>query len=383
MDLLTRADLQSLAQADPAQAQISLFLPTHRFGSGVQADQLRWKNLVSGVDAVLAERMRRPEVVDLLSPARALHDDAMAWQYMSDGLAMFLRPGWHRTFRVPARVPELATVGDRLVLGPLLRLLSGDEHFLLLALSRREIRLMEGSRNTVEEVHLAEVPTSLRDVIDPQEPRSDTMARPASTAGRGGPAVFYGHGAGDGHVKKDELVRFLREVATGLRDVLGADGPPLVLVGLEQLVSAYREVNSYGGLLDEAVLHSSDQVSAEQLHKLAWPLVEQRLRDERGRVIETFRELHGTGRVSSDPSTVLGAATEGRVETLFVMADPWCWERVAAGSPPVVQLGVDDRYDACVLVDDIAVATLSRGGEVFATSESVVEGAEVAAIFRY
>jgi hypothetical protein len=383
VDLLTSADLEFLAQADPGEAQISLFLPTHRFGGEIQADQLRWKNLVAGVESVLAERMRRPDVDDLLAPARALHEDAMAWQYMSDGLAMYLRPGWHRTFRVAARVPELATVGDRLVLGPLLRLLSGDEHFLLLALSQREIRLMGGSRNAVEEVHLADMPTSLRDVVEPQEPRSDTMARPASAASRGGPAIFYGHGAGDEDLKKDELARFLREVSTGLRDVLGADGSPMVLVGLEQLVAAYREVNSYGHVLDDAVLRSSDQLSADELHQLAWPVIEQRLRDERGQVIELFRELHGTGRVSSDPSTVLEAATHGRVETLFVQADPWCWERDAAGSPPIVQLGVDDRYDACVQVDAVAVATLSGGGHIYATSESVVQGAEVAAIFRY
>ncbi len=382
MDLLTRAELESLAEPAAGETQVSLFMPTHRFGAGIEADQLRWKNLVAGAEAVLAERMRRPEVEALLAPARRLQDAAMDWQYMSDGLAMFLRSGWHRTFRVPAPMPTLVTIGSRLVMGPMLRLLSGDEHFLLLALSQREIRLMEGSRNTVEQVQLTDVPTSLEDVVEPQEPRSDTMARPAASAGRGGPAVFYGHGAGDQHLKKDEVTRFLREVSVGLRDVLSGQASPMVLVGLEHLVAAYREVNSYGHLAEEAVLHNADRLPAEDLHRMAWPVVEKQLRDERAQVIERFRGLDGTGRVSSDLQAVAVAAAQGRVEVLFVKADPWCWER-GGDAAPIVQLGVDERYADCEQVDSAAVATLNSRGQVYATSQLVVPGSEVAAIFRY
>ncbi len=307
----------------------------------------------------------------------------MAWQHMSDGLAMFLRPGWERTFRVPAPMPALATVGDHLVLGPTLRLLSGDEHFLLLALSQREIRLMEGSRNAVEEVHLGDVPTSLTDVVEPQDPRSDAMARPAASAGRGGPAVFYGHGAGDEQHKSDEVVRFLRSVSTGLHDLLVGQTSPMVLVGLEHLVSAYRDLNSYPHVVEHAVERNADQLTPEELHDLAWPLIEQRLREQRSRVMDRFRELHGTGRVSGDLRTIAQAATEGRVETLFVQADPWCWEGVEDATLPIVQLGADTRYAECEQVDAAAVATLKNSGHVYATSESVVPDSEVAAIFRY
>lgn len=383
MDLLTRAEIDVLAEPGDGDAQVSLFMPTHRFGRGIEADRLGWKNLVDGVEAALAERLRRPDIEALLAPARQLQDDSMAWQHMSDGLAMFLRPGWERTFRVPAPMPALATVGDHLVLGPTLRLLSGDGHFLLLALSQREIRLMEGSRNAVEEVHLGDVPTSLTDVVEPQEPRSDAMARPAASAGSGGPAVFYGHGAGDEQHKSDEVVRFLRSVSTGLHDLLVGQTSPMVLVGLEHLVSAYRDVNSYPHVVEHAVERNADQLTPEELHDLAWPLIEQRLREQRSRVIDRFRELHGTGRVSGDLRTIAQAATEGRVETLFVQADPWCWERVEDATLPIVALGADTRYAECEQVDAAAIATLKNSGHVYATSESVVPDSEVAAIFRY
>jgi len=243
MDLLTREDLEAIANLEPGRTHVSLFMPTHRAGSAIEADRLRWKNLVNGVETALLERLRRPDAVELLAPARRLLDDALEWQYMSDALVMYLSSSGHRTYRVPAPMTTLATVGDRTVLGHLLRLLSGDEHFLLLALSQQEIRLMEGSRNTVEEVELADVPTSLEDVTKPKDPRSDAMARPLR--GRGGPAIFYGHGGADTNLKRDEITRFLRAVSQGLKDVLRDQTSPMVLVGLEHLLVAYRELNAY------------------------------------------------------------------------------------------------------------------------------------------
>lgn len=54
----------------------------------------------------------------------------------------------------------------------------------------------------VEELELADVPTSLQDVIEPPDSRSDTMAFPVSSGPRASAAVFYGHGAADDDVKK-------------------------------------------------------------------------------------------------------------------------------------------------------------------------------------
>src|SRR5690625_2942667 len=383
MDLLTRSDLEELATPQASGPHVSLFMPTHRYGGAIEADQLAWKNLVDAAEATLQKELRRSEAEKLLTPARQLQKDTMDWQYMSDGLAMFLQPNSHRTFRVPAPFSTLATVGERPVLGPLLRLLSGDEHFLLLALSQRKIRLFEGSRNSIEKVQLADVPTSLTEVVEPLDPRSDTMARPVATAGRGGPAVFYGHGAGDQHFKSREVTKFLRAVATGLQDLLSNQTAPLILIGVEELVANYRAVNSYTNVLEDAVIHGSDAATPEELHDLAWPLVERKLQSEREAVFARFQELRGTGRVSSDLETVVTAAKEGRVETLFVKADPWCWERAGANSLPVVELGETSEYEVCEKVDAAAVSTLTKSGQIYASSQTTVPDSEVAAIFRY
>lgn len=382
MNLLTSKDIQELAQSAVNGTHVSLFMPTHRYGEGVQADQLQWKNLINGVESSLMETMRRADVESLLQPARDLQLDPMEWQYMSDGLAMFIRPGWHQSYRIPAPLPELATTGDRFITSPLMHLLSGDEHYLLLALSQSEVRLMDGSRHTVVQVELDEVPTSLADVIEPRDPRSNTVTRPSSSGSRGR-AVFYGHGTGDDAAGEADLKRFLRQVATGMRDILRGQSAPLVLVGLDATVAAYREVNDYGNVVDEAVIRNPDDLSPTQLHELAWPIVEGRLRQERSTLIERFHELNGTGRVTSDPVAVREAAAQGRVDTLFIGAQPWCWEGAAGDQRAVVHLGSDGRYAECEALDAAAVDTLTHGGTVHATSQEVVTDSPAAAILRY
>ncbi len=189
MDLVTRADLVELTQREPKDAHVSLFIPTDRSSTpmSVQADRIAWRNLLTGTESVLSQQgMRAPDIAELLAPAWDLHKDEVAWRYMSDGLALFLRPGWHRSFRVPVGLPEVGAVGDRFIIGPLLRIIASDRHFLLLALSQQQIRVLDASMQRVDELELRDVPTSLREVIEPPEARSDTMAR-LTSGGAGGP----------------------------------------------------------------------------------------------------------------------------------------------------------------------------------------------------
>src|SRR5690625_4102000 len=70
MDLLTRSDLEELATPEPAGLHVSLFMPTHRYGGAVEADQLAWKNLVDAAEVTLLKQVRRSEAEKLLNPAR-------------------------------------------------------------------------------------------------------------------------------------------------------------------------------------------------------------------------------------------------------------------------------------------------------------------------
>lgn len=87
MDLLTRAEIESLANPGAEDTQISLFMPTHRFGDGVEADRLRWKNLIAGVESILAPRMRQ-HVADesgiAFARTRVINDDPSVFNALAE-----------------------------------------------------------------------------------------------------------------------------------------------------------------------------------------------------------------------------------------------------------------------------------------------------------
>lgn len=210
------------------------------------------------------------------------------------------------------------------------------------------------------------------------------MAWSTSPAGRGGPAVFYGHGAADEDFKKDEVDRFLRTVAGGLDTYLATQNAPLVLVGLDYLVSTYRDVTRYPHVLDEDVRTNPDQLDAAALHAAAWPVIDQRLAVDKARMVDRFQELHGTGRASSDPTKIDAAAAQGRVDTLLVTASPSCWERASTQSPRVLHLGADEKFAHCERLDRAAADTLAHRGQIFTFAKTNVPGGgDVAAVFRY
>lgn len=383
MDLLTKDDLDLLAHDDAEGTHVSLFLPTHRVTSEDRTDPLRWKNLLQRCETTLADSgLGKSEITELLAPAWDLHEDSWEWQHMGDGLAMFLGRGEPRSYRLPFSVPELAVVGERYVTGPLLRAVTHDSDFLMLALSQRDVRLLQGTAERVEEVRLRDVPSDLRDVMERPDSRTDSHGRTLKAGrGAGAGAVFYGIGAADDDFKHEELEEFLRVVANGLQKTLASQRRPMVLVGLQDNISTFRSVSSYGNILDAEVRTNPDGLSPEKLHSLAWPTIECTLDEERADALDRIGEALAHDRGAATPESVAEAATQGRVDTLFVGASPFCWEELPPGE--VMRLG-EDAFTHCELVDRAIADTLSAGGNVYAIDYPTVKGdSDLAAILRY
>ena len=249
MDVIRRTDLQRLALGRHGPC-VSVFLPTHRAGPEVQQAPIRLKNLLrQATDALKSDGVRAPEIDRLLAPLRRLLDDRLFWQYQSDGLALFSRPGWWRSFRVPLDLPELAVVDDRFHVSPLLPLLAGDGHFFVLALSQNQIRLLEGTRDRLDEVDLPGVPLGVRDALQGEEGQKQLQVYVADRGGVAARGIFHGHGAA-GDVQEEQVLQYLRKVDRALGEVLAGERAPMVLAAVEHLAPLWRQVTTYPHLVE-------------------------------------------------------------------------------------------------------------------------------------
>jgi hypothetical protein len=379
MDLLTQADLRQLSETE-GEWCVSIYLPTVRAGTEAQQNPIRLKNLLrEAAEQLKGVGVRVPDVATILEPVQALLDDADFWRNVGDGLVIFVGPDMLRMFRLPATFEELVVVRHRFHIKPLLVLLSGDGRFFVLALSQDEIRVLEGTRDSVHEVHVDGVPTSMAEALQYDDPQQ--MKR-ATATGRG--AVFGGGDAADASGKQD-ILRYFQMVDRGLREVLAEQTIPLVLAGVDYLLPIYHEANTYPHLLEYGVTGNPETWSTKELHRRAWDVVKPHFEQAQSEQRALYAELAGRdeGRADNRVVDVVRAAVEGRIATLFVAKDVQKWGVYRAHSHkvhahPTRQPGDQD------LLDVAAVQTFLGGGTVYVVEQANVPGGDVlAAVFRY
>lgn len=371
MDILNAQVLTKLHD-ERGGVQISMFLPTHRGGPQTDRNRIRLKNQLRQTEhALRGDGMSAAATADMLQPARHLMDRGRFWDRPSDGLAIFLRPGGLRHFRVPLRLPELVAIGDRYLVRPLLPLLSTGGHFYVLALNQEDIQLFKGSRYRLDEVTVDGLALAVWATMPRR--RAQVHSFVSDRGGSGGRAVFGG-------IEDDPtplVLEHFRRVDRALREVLQAEAAPVVLAGVRSTQALYRQVNTHPRLIGEGVDGNCRDLNLEHLHRLAWPLAEPVLRGHEITAAVTYRALRGSGRTCNDPTAVGIAARQGRVETLFVRTDS-----PAAGTPPVIRL--QENTSEADRLDLAAISTLRHSGTVYAVPrDRMPDTAPMAATLRY
>ena len=201
--------------------------------------------------------------------------------------------------------------------------------------------------------------------------------------------MFFGHeDAGDKRYVKEGILRFLRTLDNEVRDVLSntPTETPLLLAGIEELRGLYRQVNSSPHLLDEAIETSVIEPEtrtwdADAVHEKAWPLVRPHFEADRHEAIDRFHAA--PERTAGNPGSVLLAAEEGRIDTLFVAETPQVWGRYDEEDHAVHAHG-ERRPGDSELLNAAVIRTLQADGTVYVTDAAdVPEGGPIAALFRF
>ena len=230
-----------------------------------QQNPIRFKNLLSIAEKHLIDRgFRENELKDYLSPIKKFQQDSLFWEHQSDGLAVFLSKNFFHSYRQPYRFKELVFVADHFHIKPLLPLLVGDGRFFILAISQNSIKLMQGTRYSVNEIDLEGVPEGLASVIRQEEWKTFTISYWYPNYQRRSFSDIFGHGAG--YNTKEIIQRYFQVVNKSLHEYLRNENP-LVLAGVDYLLPIYREVNTYPYLLEEGIEGNPENLTKDKLHE--------------------------------------------------------------------------------------------------------------------
>jgi len=142
----------------------------------------------------------------------------------ANSLIAFRSPGAFRHYWMRERLKEVAVVGERFEIRPLLAALSREQRFHLLAIGRHHARLFRATAHSMEEVRLEGVaPQNMQQFLHTRQPdhlREDRMAAGPSVGPMQG--VQFGTGS-ESEKEQDRFRHFLKEVEKGVTKLLQRD----------------------------------------------------------------------------------------------------------------------------------------------------------------
>jgi len=383
MDRITIRGLRALVETGVAPC-VTIQLPIERTGKDRLADELRLKNLTQQAeDQLIGGGMRSPDARKMLQVIRDRSKDVATWNGGGEGLAIFVDPHAAHQYRVAPPLEEFVHVGDRFCIRALLPLIDPGDQFLILALSQNRTRLLEADREGATEVDVARLPQRLDTTLHLDGADRGEQVHSGGDYGTGKQAgVFHGQG-GSPDAHKENLKLFFRDINHALAPILRQKKIPLILIGVEYLLPIFRETCSYSGLTNEQVTGNFDYLNAKEIHQKVWPVMQSLLSAPRHSAAARLHELIGTEKASDNPRDVVVAAMEGRVAALFLNPRRPQWGVIDQAHRRIDVHGTFQPGDEDLL-EVAAVETLRRGGEVYATDEGDMPGAEsVAALYRY
>ncbi len=368
---------------NPATPCLSLYQPSHRKHPENQQDPIRFKNLVKQLEESLQQQYSAKEIEPLLAPFWKLADDTLFWNHTLDGLVVLGAPGMFRVYRVQRPVPELAIVADSFHIKPLLRILQSADRYQVLAISLHEARLYEGNRDSLDPVKFpAEVQEELNEALEGGEdrPRMDVWQMGGGAAAAG---VRARHASGPDPAQVT-AERFFRTVDRVVMDRYSRpSGLPLLLVAVTEHHTPFRNISRNPLLMDAGIENHPDGLSAEELRKRAWQVVEPHYLERLSGLIEMYGVAKSRDLGTNDIAEAVKAAAAGRMATLLIEADrqiPGRWD-AATGEIELDDLANPDVDD---LLDDLAELVLKNSGQVvIVPAERMPTDTGVAGIFRF
>ena len=381
MDIFTVQDLQTLIEAQGGWC-VSLYMPTHPLHDTEQ-DPIRFRNMLrDAVERLRAQGVRTPDAQAILAPAEALLQDPFFWSSGGIGLAVFAGEGFFRSFRLTLELPELLVVAQRFHVKPLMPFLASDGHYYILALSQKQVRLLDATRHTVQEMAPESTPPALAEALQYEQYERQLQFHTGTSSAYGKrPASYHGHDPSD--EAKDRILRWFHKIDDELGQLIKGGQSPLVLAGVEFLFPLYREANTYPHLVEEGVPGNPEVLRPEELHAESWPLVEPLFSAGRTAAAARFAQLAGTGRTATDVTEVVAAAQHGRVDTLFVAVGAQVWGRVDSETGEITVHEDPEPADGDLL-DLAALLTLRNSGSVYGLKpEEMPGGGVAAAVLRY
>lgn len=344
---------------------LSIFVPTHRWSSDNQQDQIRVKNLVSDATKRLVDEFGKRGAADVLDRLQEIVE-RIDYRTTLDGLAIFVNKSVSKKFYLPFTLKERVVIDHSFAIRDVVFALKRSHRYWVLVLSEKPTRLFDGYLDTLAEV--------------------EDYGFPFTHQGPGGATKLPGGRGVNISAHRDERDRqFFRGVDQALGEALRSDPLPLIVVGVDRNLAFFDEVSANKSFVAVTLQGSHDSTPPPELAKLVWPLVEDHFASYRSSILEKLGDSIGQNKYAVGFDEVWKVAQEGRIESLLVDEDFYVAAKPDASGinpKPVNDSTIPGAHDDAI--DQIIEQVLRTGGYVaFFEQGKLSSHSRLAAILRY
>lgn len=359
---------------------VSIYMSTKAVHNGeFKKLEIEFKNLLQETEKKLKDNWdyKQRQVDEFLAEAADLAADINFWQQQKEGLAVFVSDNTFEYFKLSSDTHDSTHVSQFFDLKQFITDLWDYQKYYILALSPNFNKLYMADKNDIKEVELENLPKSIKEFLNIEDEgaqKYQSMSRAASGS------IFHGEGGADDDDQED-LLHYLKEVNKVVYNKLKAKDNYLLLACDDNLFSIYKDINSYGKMLEENISGNASQMNYKELKERGWKIVEPHLHDYVKEMKEKYNNLKGSDKISSRLEEIVESAYYSKVDSLMInkMAEE---EGVfSADENEIKKLNQRENYD---LYNFAALKTIENGGDVYSLDKSEMpDNEDITAIYRY
>jgi hypothetical protein len=382
IDPFTQDDLKRLSKIKSTPC-VSLYMPCVIAGRETRQNHIRFKNLAEDAEKQLLQRgLRENEIKPYLAEARQLFDDENFWKNQASGFAFFATSEITHYYRLPLDCEEIATVSGYFYIRPLIPLFTLNKPFYLLYLSMNSVVLYLVSKTIFEKQNVPDLPEDIEAVLKYDQPERQLQSHSGRPKDNNRGAMFHGQ-EDEKRYSQQRIRQFLEKVENAVTAYIGNSTTPLLLAGLPEYLSVYRDCSRYSHLEQIQIEKDMHSLSDHEFHREVLTAYKPRIDEIVKNAVDRFGDERQAGKTSTDINNIVPAARNSKIDTLFYRSGSHLWADLDVENTEFTMHN-DKMSGDEELINFAAVETMNHGGSVFPLEEQQMPGgAVVAAINRY
>jgi len=341
---------------------ISIYMPIYRAGGETRKNPIILKNLAGEAkEKLIARGAENRTISRLMAPVEKLEQGDFFIGDSGRGLALFSNSRFFVQYRLPRQFNEKVHVAGRFYIKPLIPLMN-DHVFFILALSQNRSRLLKCNSHDCREISLPGAPDGMDEIRLSNRGGGNLQFHTDSPSSNSRRSVAF-----HGQLEKgdDENIRkYLRLIDRQIVKVINDEKTPLVLAGVDNLVSSYQIISKYPSISNQSIAGNPEEMHKNELHEKALGIIKPVFMAADTEELQQFERLMSEERAVDGICDILPAVHDGRVSKLFVLKNQSEWGRYDPEHGEVSKHCEMQQGDVEVL--NLAIGrTLDSGGDVF------------------